>query len=346
MLTTLNQANLVTVVVPVYNVEKYLDRCIKSIVNQTYTNLEILLIDDESPDNCPQICEDWAKKDSRIKVIHKKNAGLGYARNTGIENAHGEYVCFVDSDDYIELDTVEKTIAAANSYSSELVIYGMKKEDKQGELLSVQIPYKSVRVYQGNRIKEELVPLMMSSDYYSERVSAGLSCCEVLIASKAISRLEWRLSSEREIISEDVYSLLKLYAGVKSVVIIPEALYHYCQNEGSLTKTYRADRWTKIKAFYESTVSLIKSLDYPQSVVPGLCSTCISYIIGMMKTIAGAEIDKSKKIDAIKEIICDKECVKIINGVDIRKQKTSWKAFLYIMKLRMPRILLRLVSLK
>lgn len=100
----------VTVVIPIYNVEKYLNRCIESVAGQTYKNLEIILVDDESPDNCPRICEDWKNRDNRIKVIHKKNGGLGYARNIGIDCATGEYICFVDSDDYIAADMVEKNI--------------------------------------------------------------------------------------------------------------------------------------------------------------------------------------------------------------------------------------------
>ena len=107
------KAGLVSIVLPIYNVEKYLDRCIESVINQTYRNLEILLVDDGSPDDCPQKCEEWAKKDGRIKVIHKANAGLGYARNTGIENASGEYICFFDSDDYIDPSTIEKAYNTA-----------------------------------------------------------------------------------------------------------------------------------------------------------------------------------------------------------------------------------------
>ena len=84
----------ISLIIPVYNVEKYLDRCITSIVNQTYRNLEIILVDDGSPDNCPSMCDRWGEKDSRIKVVHKENAGLGMARNTGIECATGDYICF------------------------------------------------------------------------------------------------------------------------------------------------------------------------------------------------------------------------------------------------------------
>ena len=93
-----------SVIVPIYKVEEYLHRCIDSIINQTYTNLEIILVDDGSPDNCPMICDEYAKKDSRIRVIHKKNGGLSDARNAGLEIATGEYIGFVDSDDWIHKD--------------------------------------------------------------------------------------------------------------------------------------------------------------------------------------------------------------------------------------------------
>lgn len=91
----------ISIIVPIYKVEKYLDRCVESIVKQTYKNLEIILVDDGSPDNCPKMCDEWEKKDKRIKVIHKKNGGLSDARNAGIDVMTGEYVTFVDSDDYI-----------------------------------------------------------------------------------------------------------------------------------------------------------------------------------------------------------------------------------------------------
>lgn len=98
---------LVSVIVPVYKVEQYLDKCVQSIVDQTYTNLEIILVDDGSPDNCPKMCDDWAEKDSRIKVIHKLNGGLSDARNAGLDIYKGEYIYFCDSDDYISENAIE-----------------------------------------------------------------------------------------------------------------------------------------------------------------------------------------------------------------------------------------------
>ena len=127
---------LISVVLPIYNVENYLDRCINSIVHQTYDNLEIILIDDGSPDSCPQKCDEWAKKDNRIKVIHKKNAGLGMARNTGIENASGEYLCFCDSDDYIDLETINKAYEVAKKNNADIVTFGINEVSSDGNTLS------------------------------------------------------------------------------------------------------------------------------------------------------------------------------------------------------------------
>ena len=115
---------LISVIVPVYNVEKYLDRCIDSIVNQTYRNLEIILVDDGSPDNCPKMCDDWAKKDGRIKVIHKENGGLSSARNAGLDICIGEYIHFVDSDDWLELSCIELLLDACVQNGALLSVCG------------------------------------------------------------------------------------------------------------------------------------------------------------------------------------------------------------------------------
>ena len=113
--------SLISVIVPIYNVEKYLDRCVDSVINQTYKNLEIILVDDGSPDNCPKMCGDYAKKDSRIKVVHKKNGGLSDARNAGMKVATGEYVSFIDSDDYISLDFYETLLQTIVDNDSDIV---------------------------------------------------------------------------------------------------------------------------------------------------------------------------------------------------------------------------------
>ncbi|MCI6652050.1 MAG: glycosyltransferase [Ruminococcus sp.] len=111
---------LVSIIVPVYNVSEYLDRCIESIVNQTYRDIEVVLIDDGSTDNCPQMCDEWAEKDSRIRVIHKSNAGVSVARNLGIQKATGEYITFVDSDDYVYPEYCSKLVQLMETEKADL----------------------------------------------------------------------------------------------------------------------------------------------------------------------------------------------------------------------------------
>ena len=117
----------VSIIVPIYKVESYLHKCIDSIINQTYKNLEIILVDDGSPDNCGTICDEYALNDNRIKVIHKKNGGLSDARNEGLKIASGEWISFVDSDDWLENDAIEYMILLANEQQSDLIIGGTHK---------------------------------------------------------------------------------------------------------------------------------------------------------------------------------------------------------------------------
>lgn len=131
---------LVSVIVPIYNVEAYLRRCVKSIRNQTYSNMEIILVDDGSPDQCGKICEEYAEKDPRVKVLHKKNGGLSDARNAGLEVAKGKYVLFTDSDDTIKEELVEKCVKSAESTGSDIVIFDFTRvENGVEEVTSMEI---------------------------------------------------------------------------------------------------------------------------------------------------------------------------------------------------------------
>mgnify|MGYP002514556678 CR=1 FL=1 len=153
--------DLVTVVVPVYKVEEYLNRCVESIVNQSYTKLQIILVDDGSPDSCPQMCEEWKKRDERIGVIHKQNAGLGMARNSGMDMAEGTYITFVDSDDYIALNTIEKLVALAQKNDSDVCYYGCV-DVVDGEVLN--IPSYSVKPGQIIGVREKSKSLEVIAD--------------------------------------------------------------------------------------------------------------------------------------------------------------------------------------
>lgn len=126
--------SLISIIVPVYKVEEYLDECVQSLINQTYFNIEIILIDDGSPDRCPQMCDEWARKDSRIRVIHKKNGGLSSARNVGMNVANGEYICFVDSDDELPHNAIELFVSPLKNKSVDLVVGKYKFVGKTRDL--------------------------------------------------------------------------------------------------------------------------------------------------------------------------------------------------------------------
>ena len=147
----------ISVIVPVYNVENYIDRCINSIINQTFEDLEIILVDDKSPDGSPQKCDEWGKQDGRIKVIHKsRNEGLGFARNTGLEYAMGEYVTFVDSDDWIDLNMYSDLYSLCKQYNADIIYSGLKRINAKGEI-SLLPHIDKFTVYEGNEISSILM---------------------------------------------------------------------------------------------------------------------------------------------------------------------------------------------
>lgn len=164
--------DLISVIVPVYNVEKYLDRCVQSIVNQTYKNLEIILVDDGSPDNCGKMCDDWAQKDSRIKVVHKANGGLSDARNAGMAVATGEYIAFVDSDDWVEVDFVVSIINIIKSENCKVAGCNFRKvRDKTQD---VSIENYNLKVFKENEIMSAIIDESIKQVVWNKIYTADL----------------------------------------------------------------------------------------------------------------------------------------------------------------------------
>lgn len=258
---------LVSVVVPVYKVEKYLDHCLKSIVSQSYENLEIILVDDGSPDRCPEICDSWAQKDGRIKVFHQENQGLSAARNVGIAHATGQYICFFDSDDFVDSETVRHAYDVAEKENTDLVIFGISFVNEAGEERGREIPCTQRWVYVGDQVREELLPeLVGKNPRTGKSAQVMLSAWRVLFSMELIRRTNWKFVSEKEVISEDVYSLLALYKNVDKVAILSEPLYCYRVNEQSVSRSYRPDRFAKNRQFYLQCVALCKECGYSDEV--------------------------------------------------------------------------------
>lgn len=281
--------SLVTVVVPIYNVEQYLDRCIESIVNQTYTNLEIILVDDGSPDNCPAICDAWVNRDKRIKVVHKSNAGLGMARNTGIENANGDYVFFFDSDDYVDKTIVEKCLQSAQKNGSDAVIYGRNEIFGDGRRISKYIK-SSKNVFDKTEITNELLPAM-----YSYKMGFGVSAWGKMFSLDVIRRSSLRFVSEREVISEDAYFALEFFSRANKVSIVNECLYFYCTRENSLSQTFRNDRQEQNDKFLRKCLSYADTADMPNAVIIHLTARYQMYVFASMKQLLASKLPQKEK---------------------------------------------------
>lgn len=225
----------VSVIVPIYNVEKYLDRCMESLLNQTLKDIEIIMVDDGSPDNCPQMCDNYAKKDERVKVVHKKNGGLSDARNAGLSIATGEYVAFVDSDDYQTVDVYEKLYTEALHGNYDVVYGGAYWHKANGEFFEL---FKLNKEYREDEIFTLLGNMLYQDDNTSFEKQVSMSVWTGIYKTDVIKKNRISFKSERTYISEDVIFHMELLPLCKSIKCIPEAFYHYCFNEDSLTHNF------------------------------------------------------------------------------------------------------------
>lgn len=211
---------LISVIVPIYKVEAYLDRCVQSIVNQTYTNLEIILVDDGSPDQCPQMCDTWAKKDARVRVVHKENGGLSDARNAGLSIAGGEYIAFVDSDDAVEPNYLSSLYQAMRQEKADIAECGVLLVGEDGEVLRERC------------CEEECLAM--------DRIEA----LRRLVLEQGVFQTVWNKLYRRSVIEgipfekgkyhEDEFWTYRVFEQAQRIAVIRKPLYRYLQRSASI----------------------------------------------------------------------------------------------------------------
>ena len=245
----------ITVIVPVYNVENYLNKCLDSLINQTYKNLEIIVINDGSTDNSGEICQEYAQKDNRIIYIEKENGGLSDARNVGLDKMTGSYVTFIDSDDWVELDYVEILYKKIIEYQADISVGNYYSYNEDEEIYYFHIYGNSYyeKVYDNVSIFENL--------YESQEMKsfALISACGKLYKAKLFDYLRF----DKGKLGEDGYFNQKMYLSVNKVVYLNKGLYAYRQRSGSITKTW-TEKWMHalVDAMSER-ITLLANMGYP-----------------------------------------------------------------------------------
>lgn len=211
---------LISVIVPIYNVENYLIRCVDSILSQTYRNLEVILVDDGSPDNCGRICDELAKRDDRIKVIHKENGGLSSARNAGLDIATGELIAFIDSDDWLELDAYEYCVNLLKENQSEAVQYSYSMVSYP---TNIKQPYEKIQTLKDGDILQNYMLTSTSSGSYS--------VCRCVFSKEMLKGLRFREGK----INEDIDFKYKALSRCRKFTISNQCKYNYFQSGDSIS---------------------------------------------------------------------------------------------------------------
>lgn len=240
---------LISVIVPIYNVQNYLPKCLDSIIEQTFQNLEIILVNDGSPDRCPELCEEYASRDKRIKVVHQANKGLSAARNTGVEIANGDFICFVDSDDYIHPQMYEILYKNAKKNDADISICNFLR------VLENQNHNYNTDSYHSNKIKESIFTCdsreALSNLYNSDLQWITLVAWNKLFKKELFNGIRFKVGK----IHEDDFIMYHLLDEVNTVVYTTIPLYYYLQRNTSITgEKFNLKRLDKLEALEERII--------------------------------------------------------------------------------------------
>ena len=333
---------LISIIVPVYNVEKYLRQCLDSLIKQTYKNIEIVIIDDGSTDNSGKICDEYEKKNKNIKVIHKKNEGLGLARNTGLELIKGEYVMFVDSDDYVSNEICEVLLNNMNNNNYDYCKCGYCSFDNNGKLFSTK-KYCNEKFYENDSKFQMMARMIGSLPDKKDVIEPSVWAC--IYKADIIKKYNIKFPSERELISEDIVFNLEYMEHVQSSGIIDYCGYFYRFNPKSLSKSYKKDRYDKIVYLYDYLYNRLTELKYNNDAfirLNTLFFVNLKVIISQEKNSNKSAIEIKKTIDYL---LNNEKTRKIINEYPINQQHFKQRLFLYFLKYKMSFTLLFLLKI-
>ena len=319
---------LLSVIVPIYNVEEYLAQCIDSILNQTFTDFEIIVVNDGSTDSSPQICEEYAKKDSRVKVIHQKNAGVSVARNKGIENARGQYITFVDSDDWLELNMYEDMGKRMLLYEQPTVIMcdftNIKKHRNERISSNIRNGF-----YTKTQIVNELFPTLLTTEEFGRIPIISIWNC--WFQHSLFTDHKIRFDGDLKF-SEDYLFMAEVMTKAASFYYLKGCyFYNYRQYEESRSKKFQRDWWENLLYLNKKLKDLLlhnQEYDFSRQIKLQLIHSALFTLSGIART---PTIGIWQKVAEVKAIFNQKE-LQAAFPLHFKKQRTGLRLVLYFMK--------------
>ena len=294
---------LISIIVPIYNAEKYLVECLESVVNQTYKNFELILVNDGSTDSSKEICEKYAQEYGNIIFINKDNTGVSDSRNIGLAKANGDYIIFLDSDDYLDKTTLDLCVNEISLFEYDLLTFGYIRFDDSNKLNKKFTIKTKKDLYNQEEIRNMLIPNMLSQSNKKKSYNINFSRM-FMIRKDYIDSLDWKFLSEKKYESEDVCSMLSLLYNAKNIKIMRKNLYYYRCNPMSITNNYKDNFALRLNNMLEylATFDIKNNSNY----ISCFYYLYFSYIIVAIKNISKSTIKYHEKIKKISELHSNK----------------------------------------
>lgn len=320
---------LVSIVIPVFNSEQYLQRCFDSIIFQTYENWEIIFVDDGSSDSSGSICDSLSEKyKGKVKVIHKQNAGLGMARNDGLRSMQGRYVLFLDSDDYFQFnDAIERLMSIAVKFCPDIISTNFIFDDKLEDGVFEE------GLYEGRKDMQEILVSMVG--YYNmDKKHFNLSACTKMYNADFLKKNSLLFPSERELIWEDLAFNFEAIIKAKKVYVMDYAYYHYCYNSFSTTHKYNPQKFDKIMIMYNYMNNRIhkeqlgrEAIDRMNNMFMGNIYTCIK-----LEVLFSKKLGVKKVLKNISKMLADERIKLLLSSLVPEQFSFQQRMFNVLMK--------------
>lgn len=321
---------LISIVIPVYKTEQYLHQCVDSVINQTYRNLEIILVDDGSPDNAPRICDEYASGDERIVVIHQKNQGVSQARNSGIAVAHGEFIMFIDSDDWVDLEMCERMLAALTQYQAQASMCAYIREYPDNPL--PRILHSENTVWDGRDfrrricgpINEELrnpenldCYVMMWGKLYPYEAVRGITLTDLSLIGS----------------SEDTLYNFEVFDRIARVVYLNQPFYHYRKEvTASVSTAYKPKLESQWENLYCKMLEIIDSHQLEDSFRAALNNRIALNVIGLGLNIVEGDAEFIERYKRIRKTLAQTGRSEALKQLPLKYMPIHWKLFFFSAK--------------